>query len=290
MTAKVSIGIPVYNGASTIARCLDSLIAQDMREIEVLISDNDSTDGTSDICRRYAERDPRIRVVRQERNLGMVGNYVFVLRNTSAPFFMWLHDDDYYADGRYVSRLFEKASSGGYALVFPRIRKYEVVDGRESDLAPRGGETLDGTRFQRHWTLMRRHYLGYQIAYGLASREMLDSTVSLWFQSQYRPGIPDEEPYLHFVLSRFECKFVPESVYCKDMSGSTYNALGLSRTFMPLMWQTVATAGVIAQSEYTAGQKLALMALKAARSSYVLADLAAAGIRARLRRTPGEAR
>jgi hypothetical protein len=83
---------------------------------------------------------------------------------------------------------------------------------------------------------------------------------------------------------------VPDSDYCKDMSGSTYNLLGVGKTVGPLIWQTIATAGVIAQSDYTAGQKLALMALKCARSAYVFADLVAASARARLRGTAGAGR
>ena len=57
----VSIGVPVYNGDRLLARALDSLCGQQFSEMEIIISDNASTDGTEQICRTYAARDPRIR-------------------------------------------------------------------------------------------------------------------------------------------------------------------------------------------------------------------------------------
>src|SRR5690606_1400221 len=57
---RVTVAMPVYNGADYIERALDSLLAQDFEDFELIISDNGSTDGTDEIARRYAERDPRI--------------------------------------------------------------------------------------------------------------------------------------------------------------------------------------------------------------------------------------
>jgi glycosyltransferase involved in cell wall biosynthesis len=61
LTPRVSIGLPAYNGEWYLAPALDSLLAQDFDDFELLISDNASTDGTGDISRDYAARDPRIR-------------------------------------------------------------------------------------------------------------------------------------------------------------------------------------------------------------------------------------
>ena len=59
---KVTIGMPVYNGARHLARALDSLLAQTFTDFELVIADNASTDRTGDICKDYAARDARIRV------------------------------------------------------------------------------------------------------------------------------------------------------------------------------------------------------------------------------------
>ena len=90
----VSIGFPVWNGDVLLSRSLESLITQDYPNLEILISDNASTDSTQEICESFARRDPRIRYVRQETNLGMVKNFNYVFFNTSGPLFFWhAHDD-----------------------------------------------------------------------------------------------------------------------------------------------------------------------------------------------------
>ena len=61
----VSIGIPVYNGEKYIREALDSVLAQTYQNIEVIISDNASTDRTQAICVDYSKRHPRINYFRQ---------------------------------------------------------------------------------------------------------------------------------------------------------------------------------------------------------------------------------
>jgi glycosyltransferase involved in cell wall biosynthesis len=91
---RVSIGLPVYNGAEFLAETLDSLLAQTFTDFELIISDNASTDGTGDICRAYAERDPRIRYLRNRENLGAAANYNRVFELSSAEYFKWAAADD----------------------------------------------------------------------------------------------------------------------------------------------------------------------------------------------------
>lgn len=72
---RVSIGLPVYNGEQYLAKALDSLLAQTFTDFEVIISDNASTDRTSEICAAYLERDPRIRYYRNQQNIGAAPNF-----------------------------------------------------------------------------------------------------------------------------------------------------------------------------------------------------------------------
>jgi len=92
----VSIGLPVYNGAATIAKAIDSLLAQTFTPFELIVSDNGSTDSTEEICRTFAGRDPRIRYVRHAVNRGPAPNFAFVLAEARAPFFMWAAADDHW--------------------------------------------------------------------------------------------------------------------------------------------------------------------------------------------------
>ena len=70
---KISVCIPVYNREKYIAQCIESVLAQDYKNIEIIISDNCSTDGTVDIINGYL-KDKRIRFYRNETNIGMLSN------------------------------------------------------------------------------------------------------------------------------------------------------------------------------------------------------------------------
>jgi glycosyltransferase involved in cell wall biosynthesis len=91
---SVSIGMPVFNGESFIREALDSLLTQTFTDFELIISDNASTDGTEAISREYAERDARIRYVRQPENMGALKNFQFVLEEAVGEYFMWAAADD----------------------------------------------------------------------------------------------------------------------------------------------------------------------------------------------------
>ena len=94
MVAKISVGMPVYNGEMSIRRALDSLLVQSFSDFELIISDNGSSDGTERICREYAERDQRIRYIRQPTNIGAGLNFKFVLDEARSEYFMWAACDD----------------------------------------------------------------------------------------------------------------------------------------------------------------------------------------------------
>ncbi len=91
---RVSIGLPVYNGANYLASTLDSLLAQTYTDFEVVISDNASTDQTQAICEEYMQRDARIRYVRNETNLGAAANYNQVVDLARGDYFKWNGHDD----------------------------------------------------------------------------------------------------------------------------------------------------------------------------------------------------
>lgn len=91
---KVSIGLPVYNGEKFIEKRIESIISQTFRDIELIISDNSSTDMTYTICQKYAKIDNRIKLIRQLKNIGAVDNFNFVLQEARGDYFMWVAVDD----------------------------------------------------------------------------------------------------------------------------------------------------------------------------------------------------
>ena len=68
---SVTVLMPVYNGAATLRQALDSILAQDLGGIEVLVVDDASTDGSACVAAEYATRDPRVSALVNEQNLGL---------------------------------------------------------------------------------------------------------------------------------------------------------------------------------------------------------------------------
>jgi glycosyltransferase involved in cell wall biosynthesis len=90
----VSIGMPIYNGADFLRCALESLLAQDYDNFELIISDNHSTDSTQEICLDYLARDNRIRYHRNNTNIGAINNFNRVFELSQGEYFMWAAHDD----------------------------------------------------------------------------------------------------------------------------------------------------------------------------------------------------
>lgn len=91
---KISIGLPVFNGANFVAEAIQSVLAQTFTDFELVISDNASTDSTESICRDFAQRDQRIQYVRAAQNQGAAGNFNRTFELSSGKYFKWLAHDD----------------------------------------------------------------------------------------------------------------------------------------------------------------------------------------------------
>lgn len=90
----VSICVPTYNRARFLQESLETICAQDYSPLEILISDNCSNDETEEVCRKIAQADPRIRYVRQTRNIGLYANHNFCINESCGEFLCFFHDDD----------------------------------------------------------------------------------------------------------------------------------------------------------------------------------------------------
>ena len=91
----VSIGVPVYNGEKTLSEALSSLLAQDYKNLEIIISDNGSTDDTPKICKEFANKDKRVTYYRSDENLGSSWNFNRVFDLSNGKYFMWAAHDDF---------------------------------------------------------------------------------------------------------------------------------------------------------------------------------------------------
>ncbi len=90
---KISVGIPVYNGEKFIRKSIESVLRQTYGNFELIISDNASTDSTSDICTEFLTKDSRIKFVRQDKNMGSIWNFNFLLQKAVGEYFVWVAAD-----------------------------------------------------------------------------------------------------------------------------------------------------------------------------------------------------
>lgn len=96
MEELVEILMPTYNGEKYIKEQIDSILNQTYRNIKIIISDDCSTDNTTEVLKEYQKKDSRIEVFFQNNNLGVVKNIEFLLSKVSSDIFMLSDQDDYW--------------------------------------------------------------------------------------------------------------------------------------------------------------------------------------------------
>lgn len=116
-TKIVTVGIPTYNRADKLERSILSVLKQDYAFLEILISNNSSTDDTHKICQQFCEKDERVKYIKQSSNIGASENFKAVLEQASGDFFMWLGDDDWIEPAYISSCVSLLESDSGYSLV-----------------------------------------------------------------------------------------------------------------------------------------------------------------------------
>jgi len=102
----VSVGVPAYNAKKYISETIQSILAQDYPNIELLIQDNCSTDGTWELAQALAAQHPQISIQQNASNLGMVGNFNCVINRARGDYVMAMGSDDLLEPG-FVRRCME---------------------------------------------------------------------------------------------------------------------------------------------------------------------------------------
>ncbi len=95
---EVSIIIPVYNTGKYIAKAVESVLNQTFKDLELIIIDDASTDATYSICEEYAKNDSRVRLFKNEQNLGMMPNWNHALQYITGKFWAKLDSDDWWQE------------------------------------------------------------------------------------------------------------------------------------------------------------------------------------------------
>lgn len=104
-TCKVSVCIPTYNYGNYIAETIESVLAQNYSDFELLIIDDSSKDQTAKVVESYARKDPRIRFIVNEINLGMVENWNACIAQAKGEYIKFVFGDDLLASPDAIGRM-----------------------------------------------------------------------------------------------------------------------------------------------------------------------------------------
>lgn len=140
---KVSICIPTYNTACYLPEAIESVLAQDFTDYELVICDDVSSDNTPEICAGY--QDPRIRYIRYRENAKQAGNFNRCLEEARSEFLAILHADDYWSPGFLSDRVKRLTENPELGFVFGAV---QIVDA-ESNLLSIGRCWSEDQQFER---------------------------------------------------------------------------------------------------------------------------------------------
>ncbi|MDR2044344.1 MAG: glycosyltransferase [Clostridium sp.] len=116
----VSLVIPVYNTENDLRQCLDSAAVQSHENLEVLLVDDGSADGSAEICADFAGRDPRFRLYRQPHS-GVSAARNFGLEQCAGEYVCFMDSDDW-IDADFISTLLKTALGHDADAVICRIQ------------------------------------------------------------------------------------------------------------------------------------------------------------------------
>ena len=174
----VSIGVPIYNEEKHLAEVLDSLLAQDYENIEIMISDNASTDSTPQICAEYVAKDPRVRYYRNDPGVHGFENFNRAFQFARGEFFMWASGHDLRHPSQ-VSKCVEMMiEDPGIVLCYPQMI---WIDGEGRPLEPleKGQDYIDTRGLELHLLRINVVLWGLRAGnpvYGVFRRQALKKT------------------------------------------------------------------------------------------------------------------
>ena len=171
----VSVGLAVRNERHGVKRCIESVLAQDFTDLELVICDNASDDGTVDTLEEYARADPRVSVATNPVNIGSHENMNRVLLSSRGALFRWISADDWLEPQALSAgvRALERhpnaiGVTSGFTLHTPGVAP------RREDYTGQFPSSPDaGRRFERMLWFFHAGEAKYDPIYGIYRREEL---------------------------------------------------------------------------------------------------------------------
>ena len=134
MNPKVSIIIPIYNVEQYLPKCLDSVINQTYKNLEIICVNDCSLDDSLEICQQYATKDSRIKIIDRKQNGGLSATRNSGLEVASGEYVYFIDSDDY-IDLDYIEKMVSEAIKNDAKVVLNTNILYKI-NGRESQHMP----------------------------------------------------------------------------------------------------------------------------------------------------------
>ena len=205
---RVSVIVPVYNREKYLHQCVDSIVAQTLKEIEIILVDDGSTDDSPAICDEYAAKDSRVKVIHKQ-NAGMGVAYNTGMAEAKGEYIGFVESDDWIEPEMY-EELYNKAVEQDVDVVKSLFTR---VNGEEKNLANQYGNRLFNQRLENlpitAPELAFRHFSTWSAIY---RRSFIEG-----FKIQYpeRPGAQNQDvDFWWYVMTQAQSFYlVPKSYY-----------------------------------------------------------------------------
>ena len=213
MTPFISVIVPVYNTEKLVGRCLRSIVGQSFEEIEVLVIDDGSTDGTSAVIGQFAAADPRVRCfstansgVSAARNLG--------LDNAEGEYVLFIDADDEIEEG-YLKSIADNAKASKADLLIWGIKRC-LKDGRVEEMTPQLRGDYDRKSFLLAFP--EDHYGKHQGLYGFVPNKLVRRSLVEAYGLRFDESMILMEDFVFFL----DCYANARSFFCFPETGYRY--------------------------------------------------------------------
>lgn len=129
---RINILMATYNGRRYVAKQVESILNQTYKDFRLIISDDGSTDSTVKILQEYEKKDSRVEIYSQQKNLGVVANFEFLVNKVRSELFMFSDQDDVWEPDK-IEKTLKKMEEDNLDLVYTDL---EVVNSRLKQIAP----------------------------------------------------------------------------------------------------------------------------------------------------------
>jgi glycosyltransferase involved in cell wall biosynthesis len=212
MITKLTIGMPVYNDLDFIEKSIVSILDQEYQGFKLIISDDSSSDGSEEVCRRFAAKDSRITYIRQPKNLGISKNMEYLLSKADTKYFMWSADDDLW-DKLFISKLISALESSEDAIsAFCDYFQINEIDQKWG--LPLRFDYAERTAFRRLLKFIRDADDGF--GYGIFKTEQIRRVrFPIWYWPNKKTAYNNIFPSLCFYLAKGNYIHLNEPLFYK---------------------------------------------------------------------------